>query len=49
LESAKGFIKREIGLRLSLRYVPELRFIHDTSLVAGSRMERLLDGLKEDE
>jgi ribosome-binding factor A len=48
MESAKGFIKREIGLRLSLRYVPDIRFIHDTSLAAGSHMERILDGLKED-
>jgi len=48
MESAKGFLKREIGLRLSLRYIPDMRFIHDTSLAAGSHMERLLDGLKED-
>jgi ribosome-binding factor A len=43
MESARGFIKREIGLRLKLRYVPEMRFIHDPSLAAGSRMEQLLD------
>ena len=49
MESAKGFIKREIGVRLSLRYVPEMRFIHDTSLAAGSHMEQILDGLKDDE
>jgi len=49
MDSAKGFIKREIGLRLSLRYVPEIRFIHDASLAAGSHMERLFDGLKDDE
>jgi ribosome-binding factor A len=49
MDSAKGFIKREIGLRLSLRYVPEMRFIHDTSLATGSHMEHILDGLKDEE
>jgi len=49
MESAKGFIKREIGLRLKLRYVPEMRFIHDPSLAAGSHMEQLLDEIIDDE
>lgn len=50
MESAKGFIKREIGLRLPLRYVPDIVFLHDGSLEAGSRMEHLLNGLtKEDD
>ena len=49
MESAKGFIKREIGLRLKLRYVPEMRFIHDASLAAGSHMEHLLDEIIDDE
>lgn len=50
MESAKGFIKREIGLRLSLRYVPDIVFLHDGSLEAGSHIEHLLDGLmKEDD
>jgi ribosome-binding factor A len=41
LDSAKGFIKREIGLRMELRYVPEITFVHDTSLARGDNMERL--------
>jgi len=27
LDSAKGYIKREIGTRMALRYVPEIKFI----------------------
>jgi ribosome-binding factor A len=46
LESAKGFIKREIGLNLNLRYVPEVMFLHDPSLKTGAEMEKLLAELK---
>ena len=45
LTSAKGYIKREIGRRMELRYVPELVFMHDTSLKRGVEMEKLLDSL----
>jgi ribosome-binding factor A len=43
LDSAKGFIKKEIGLRMALRYVPEIRFIHDPSLETGSQLERVFE------
>ena len=45
LQSASGFIKRELGLRLKLRHVPDLEFIHDTSFEYGDRIESLLKGL----
>jgi ribosome-binding factor A len=43
LNSAKGFIKRQIGTRMELRYVPEILFVHDASLEAGSHMERVFE------
>jgi ribosome-binding factor A len=49
LDSAKGFIKREIGLRLELKHVPDIVFKHDPSLEEGSRMEKLLQKIKEDD
>ena len=42
-ESAKGFIRKEIGERLHLRYVPDIQFKYDMSLESGQRMERLLE------
>ncbi|MGD8388526.1 MAG: 30S ribosome-binding factor RbfA [Desulfobacteraceae bacterium] len=45
LDSATGFIKREIGLRLELRYMPEIEFRHDPSLQYGEDMEKIIDGL----
>jgi len=43
LNSAKGFIKRQIGARMELRYVPDILFVHDASLETGSHMERLFE------
>lgn len=48
LDSAKGFIKREIGMRLDLKYVPDIIFIHDQSLEKGDYMEKLFEKLKSD-
>ncbi len=47
LDSARIFIKREIGRSMQLRYVPNLDFVHDTSLANGSRMEKLFEELRE--
>ena len=42
-ESAKGFIRKEIGERVHLKYIPDIRFKYDTSLEYGQKMERLLE------
>jgi len=49
LESAKGYIKREIGLNYKLKYVPDIIFQHDPTLETGDRMERLFDKLRKEE
>jgi len=49
LDSAKGFIKREIGLRMDLKYVPDIVFKHDPSLAEGDHMEKLFQKLKTEE
>ncbi|MBW1779845.1 MAG: 30S ribosome-binding factor RbfA [Deltaproteobacteria bacterium] len=49
LNSAKGFIKREIGTRMELRYVPEISFVYDPSLEDGSHMEQVFQKLRETE
>lgn len=46
LESAKGFIKREVSLGMELRYTPEIVFRHDPSLRVGAHMERVLRSLR---
>jgi len=49
LESAKGFVKRELGKRLQLRRMPDISFYFDASLEHGSHIDRLLAELKESE
>lgn len=47
IQKATGFLKRELGMKLQLRYVPNLTFIYDKSFDYGSRIDRLLEELKE--
>ncbi len=42
LKSAAGFIRREVGLRLAMRYTPEFHFIADNSIEYGVHISRLL-------
>ena len=49
LDRAKGFIKREAGHRLNLKYVPEIQFRHDPSLDHGDHLERLFQKIKTEE
>ncbi len=49
LERASGFLRREMGKRLQLRHVPELKFIFDESFEYGDRIERLLADIHERE
>lgn len=48
LQSATGFLRRELGKRLRLRYVPELKFIFDESFEHGDRINRLLSEIEND-
>ena len=45
LKSAGGFLRREIGSRLQLRYTPELVFEEDDSIAYGAKMFSLLRSL----
>lgn len=49
LNSAKGFLRREIGKVLRMRYVPDLLFKYDDSVEYGSRIESLLKQIHETE
>ncbi len=42
LQSALGFIRREIGQRIRLRFTPEISFSPDTSLDYGDHIQKLL-------
>lgn len=46
LRSAAGFIRREIGKRIDLRYTPEFIFELDKSIEHGSHIDKLLKNIK---
>ncbi len=46
-ESAANEIKREIGVRLRLRYTPELRFLVDDSMTYGAHIDSVLKEIKD--
>ena len=45
LDSAKGFIRRELGHRLKLRHVPELIFTASDSIEYSANISRILNDL----
>ncbi|MDQ6694513.1 MAG: 30S ribosome-binding factor RbfA [Chloroflexota bacterium] len=47
LVSSRGFIRRELASRLSIRAVPELRFKLDRGAEYSSRINQLLNEIKE--
>lgn len=49
LKSASGFLRREVGSKLQLRYTPELIFVEDDSITKGARMYELLSSLQAKE
>jgi len=49
LEHSKGFLRTEIGKRIRLRQTPDLIFKLDESIAYGSKINKLLKELKEEE
>jgi ribosome-binding factor A len=39
---SKGFIKKSIAPKLGLKFMPELKFVHDDSFDRAARMEELI-------
>ncbi|WP_282926110.1 30S ribosome-binding factor RbfA [Helcococcus kunzii] len=50
LQHSIGFIKRELGKRMQLRHIPDLKIILDEHIEEAMRMEKLIsDVIKKDE
>ena len=49
LTAASGYIRRQLGQRLQLRKVPELRFVADDSIEYSADIARILKDLEPDE
>lgn len=46
LDRAKGYLRRELGQRLQLRYTPQIQFHLDRSLDNAVKISRILKNLK---
>jgi len=50
LNSARGYIRSELGRRLRIKYIPEVDFRFDESVEAAARISKLIHGIhKSDE
>ena len=46
LQSSTGFVRRELGQRVSLRRTPEIAFLEDSSIERGDRILNLINRLE---
>ncbi len=47
LKSAAGYLRRQLGQRLKLRKVPELRFVADESIAACADISQIIESFKD--
>jgi len=48
LESATGYIRKELGRRIRLRYTPEIMFQFDPSIEYAIHMEKLIQSIHQE-
>ena len=46
-QSAMGYVKRELGQKLRLRYMPQIQFFYDDTLDHASRIDSILKSLQD--
>lgn len=46
-KSASGYLRRELGSRMKLRKVPELRFVADNSIEHSAHISRIIDSFDD--
>lgn len=49
LRSAAGFVRREVGHRMDIRYTPELIFELDSSIEHGANINKILHEVMDDD
>jgi ribosome-binding factor A len=49
LKSSVSYLRRELGRRLHMRYVPDILFQYDSSLDYGNRIESLIQEIHADD
>jgi ribosome-binding factor A len=49
LRHAAPYVRKQVGFALNLRHTPEIHFIRDTTEERGARVDRLLEGLEQEQ
>ena len=49
LESKKNLIRRYVGLKLTLKYIPQLKFYYDDSIEHAQRIDDLIQMIYKDD
>jgi len=49
LRHAAPYVRKQVGFALNLRHTPEIHFIRDTVEERGARVDRLLEGLEQEQ
>lgn len=48
LQSAEGYIRRELARKLNMRNTPEIKFVMDQSIAYGVAMSKMIDNVTKD-
>ena len=46
-KSASGYLRRKLSRRLELRHMPELEFLYDESFDRSTRINKILNGIRD--
>ena len=49
LQSAAGYLKRELGARLALRFIPELKFVYDESFDRAAYLDKVIKEIHDED
>jgi ribosome-binding factor A len=49
LKNAAGFVRRELGRRMQIRYIPEIQFVSDENIAYGVHIAQVLNQVAKGE
>jgi ribosome-binding factor A len=48
LNNSSGYIRGQLGKNIELRYTPSIKFIFDSSIITGMRINKILDDINKE-
>lgn len=47
LDQIRGYVRKLVGQRVRIRYIPQIEFVYDRSVAYGARIEQTLQDIQE--